>query len=235
MSETYSYQHGPGVPPYHQSSRSTRLRRHSLRVSLLPPESEDISLQSIDEEALPDDQRTFVPSPPPPSPSLPDNTSADESDDAPSDHSTYQEPNRQRRKSATPLGASNNPACPPKSPAKKSRSKRKGRSTKKKSTQPPSEILQGLGPIPTCSTESQSNAAEPRIYASVANNDSHKKSKRGSVLWQYAYGLKSKIQPASYSLDRIPVLEKSPDVKAGFVFVGCRLCNQPPPGQNRSA
>jgi hypothetical protein len=226
--------------PYHlQTSRSTRLRQRSLRVSLLPPESEDVSVQSVDEEDLPDDQRAFTPSPPPPSPSVSDDVTADESGDSSSDNSTYQHTSRRPRKSLTSRRGSNNPTRATKSPAKKSRKKRRGQSTRKKGHSTihpaPEEILQGLGPIPTPRAESQSNETEPRIYASIVNNGSHKKRKPGSLFWQYIHGLKSDIQPASYSLEGIPILKKRPNAKDGFRFIGCRICNQPLPGQKQSS
>jgi hypothetical protein len=164
--------------------------------------------------------------------------SADESDDSTSNHSTYQQPSQQSRMSTASPRTSNNLTCAAKSPAKKSQSKCKGPSTKKKGQKsiqlPSEESLQGLGPIPTHGAKSQNIGTEPRIYASIINNRSHKKTKRGSVFWQYVYGLNSDIQPASYSLEATPVLKKKPKVKDGNLFIGCRLCNQPPPGQKQS-
>jgi hypothetical protein len=63
--ESYSYERGSGATVHHylRNDPSSRRRRCSLRISHLPPESEDITLESVDEEDLPEYQRAFNPPP----------------------------------------------------------------------------------------------------------------------------------------------------------------------------
>jgi hypothetical protein len=85
--ESYSYQHGSGAVPHHLPSiSSSRLRRRSLRISLLPPESEDITLNSINEEDLPEDDHSFDPQADPELPSIYDRHASDYSDNSLSDN-----------------------------------------------------------------------------------------------------------------------------------------------------
>jgi hypothetical protein len=82
--ESCSYERGSGVGIHHlRNDHSSQLQRHSLRVSLPPPESEDVNLHSVDdEEDLPEDQRTSNPSSLSPPPLVHEHDTNDESDDS---------------------------------------------------------------------------------------------------------------------------------------------------------
>lgn len=223
--ESYSYEHGSGAGIHHlRNDRSSRLRRRSLRVSLLPPESEDITLQSIDEEDLPEDQRTFNPSSFSPLPSVHELDANDESDDSLGDNP----PSSQRSQASSPPPSSASSVRPtPTRSVKKSKSK--GGKKKKKSQVPAVESLQGLGPIPVRTDDEQ-----PHVFGSIRTNGSHSHEKPSSRVWKYTYGLKSDIQPRAYTLDNVPICKEKPRNKDGIEYIGCRICNNPPAGEKQS-
>jgi hypothetical protein len=192
--ESYSYQHGSGAVPHHLPSiSSSRLRRRSLRISLLPPESEDITLNSINEEDLPEDDRSFDPQADPEPPSIYDRHASDYSDNSLSDNPGSQQCHWPSQAAPPHSSIASNGTPTRTRPAKKTQSKRKNTGGKKKRTQVSvEESLQGLGPIPVRNAQSSSDDVEqPHIYASISGNSSSRHEKPSTLVWRCAYGLTS--------------------------------------------
>jgi hypothetical protein len=221
----YSYQRGAGAPLSHQpSTRSTRLRRHSLRFALPHDSEPQISLEEHDSDHQDAD---FCLPRSPTAPEL-DNTDSDTSTGAPSDTADdYIQLDKNTRTTRSNLTAS----APP---ASASAPKKKSKGKKKKTSARVEEVLQGLGPVqPRLVPPTNASDEEPttRVFGSVLHRTNDSQLGAPSVYWQYLYPLQSEIQPESYSLDAVPILKKSP---AGVPYIGCRICNAPPPGQTKS-
>jgi hypothetical protein len=116
--------------------------------------------------------------------------------------------------------------------SKKSKGKRKsqgGKKKKKRSQVPAIESLQGLGPIPV-----RNDIEQPQIFGSILANGTHKREKPSSIVWKYAYGLKSDTQPRAYTLENVPICKEKPKAKNGISYIGCQICNDPPAGEKWS-
>jgi hypothetical protein len=128
--KSYYYEHGSGAAVHHlRNDPSSRLRPRSLRISHLPPKSEDVTFDSVNEEDLPEDQRAFnPPSPlplPSPPPSVNEHVAHDDSYDSLDNNSPSRTP-------SPPFSSASSTRPAPTRSAKKSRNKRKSPGGKKK-------------------------------------------------------------------------------------------------------
>lgn len=230
--DSYSYARSSSDTLHHlPNSRSSRLRRRSLRVSLLLTQDGLPSIEDDNDES-PDavDNTSFA------EPTLSqDDVASNASDNFLSDTSTILPRLRRSNTSNAPISrAASIAATATASPAKKtcSRGKSHGKKKKKVTSNTVAETLQGLGPIPPSEPD---EAPAPQVFGSLLIKDSSQQREKGSTLWKYVYGLKSDQQPASYSLQNVPVLAKKPKFEDGIHFIGCRLCNAPVPPKTQSS